>query len=71
MMQIMNWLHQHQMNPCHMWIHPQTLDAEAQESKVIHHNDWIKQVRSMGYMGYEVANLAELPNLLGGAKRYA
>ena len=33
--------------------------------------DYIKAIRSQGYMGYEVSQLTDLPNLLGGAKRYA
>ncbi|MOA59477.1 hypothetical protein D3C78_1840980 [compost metagenome] len=59
------------MNPCHMWIHPQSAELESPAADTVIPNDWMKQVRSRGYMGYEISNLAELPNLLGGAKRYA
>jgi uncharacterized protein (DUF58 family) len=71
MLQIMNWLEEHQMNPCHMWINSAVQTDFGANARATAKDDWMKQVNSRGYMGYEIANLAELPNLLGGAKRYA
>lgn len=73
MMQVLTQLEHLQMNPCHMWIHAEPshafkLQSAAQESAK---DDWVKAIRSQGYMGYEVSQLTNLPNLLGGAKRYA
>jgi uncharacterized protein (DUF58 family) len=74
MMQILNWLHQQQMNPCHVWVNTSESEAQDKENNGLSTSskeDWIKQVRSRGYMGYEITNLADLPNLLAGGKRYA
>ncbi|WNR46329.1 DUF58 domain-containing protein [Paenibacillus roseipurpureus] len=62
-----------QMKPCHIWIHaPSVPDLQPQEEpQVSTKEDYIKAIRSQGYMGYEVGQLADLPNQLGGAKRYA
>jgi uncharacterized protein (DUF58 family) len=73
MMQVLTQLEHLQMNPCHMWIHAEPshafkLQGAVQESAK---DEWIKAIRSQGYMGYEVSQLTDLPNLLGGAKRYA
>lgn len=73
MIQVIHHLEHLQMNPCHIWVHaksnhvfkPQGTDIEGNQE------DWIKAIRSQGYMGYEVSQLTDLPNLLGGAKRYA
>jgi len=62
-LQAMNYLNQHQINPCHFWIH----SAEGEALR----EDWLKAVRARGYLGYEVDELAELSSILGGAKRYA
>ncbi|WP_438446175.1 DUF58 domain-containing protein [Gorillibacterium sp. sgz5001074] len=51
------WLNQRQMVPCHIW-----LNGSAEEGKA-----WCKQLQSMGYMGYAVRSLDELPAALGGA----
>jgi uncharacterized protein (DUF58 family) len=62
-----------QMKPCHIWVHAQA-DQAFSPLGVEHisaHEDYIKAIRSQGYMGYEVSQLTDLPNLLGGAKRYA
>jgi uncharacterized protein (DUF58 family) len=72
MMQILSWLNQHQMNPCHICINPETqgpFNSPSEGTRVS--EDWIKKIRAQGYMGYELSNLTELPNILGGAKRYA
>jgi uncharacterized protein (DUF58 family) len=72
MMQILSWLNQHQMNPCHICINPETQGPFASPSEGTRASeDWIKKIRAQGYMGYELSNLTELPNILGGAKRYA
>lgn len=62
-----------QMKPCHIWIHAQELGAfETKTAEPLSpHEDYVKAIRSQGYMGYEVNQLVDLPNLLGGAKRYA
>ncbi|MBD0379042.1 DUF58 domain-containing protein [Paenibacillus sedimenti] len=73
MLQALHYLKNLQMNPCHIWIHGATTDAfklQPAEPASIQEN-WIKQIRAQGFMGYEVTQLTELPNLLGGAKRYA
>ncbi|MFD0692887.1 DUF58 domain-containing protein [Paenibacillus sp. GCM10027628] len=73
MMQALHHLEHLQMNPCHIWIHGSATDAfklQTAEPSSLQEN-WIKQIRSQGIMGYEVSQLAELPSLLGGAKRYA
>lgn len=73
MMQVINHLEHLQMNPCHIWVHAKATYAfkpqEAENEQSL--EDWIKAIRSQGYMGYEVSQLTDLPNLLGGAKRYA
>jgi hypothetical protein len=72
MMQILSWLNQHQMNPCHICINPETQGPFAAPVEGTRASeDWIKKIRAQGYMGYELSNLTELPNILGGAKRYA
>ncbi|UKS30420.1 DUF58 domain-containing protein [Paenibacillus sp. HWE-109] len=72
MMQVLTHLEHLQMNPCHIWVHDRSPQAfkplGAQQDK---QEDWIKAIRAQGYMGYEVNQLTDLPNLLGGAKRYA
>jgi len=52
----MAWLNQRQMVPCHIW-----LSASEEEGRI-----WTKQLTSMGYMGYSVRSLDELPAALGG-----
>lgn len=71
MMQILHWLDQHQMNPCHIWINPAVPHANSAPQDGVSREDWMKQVRARGYMGYDISSLTELPDLLGGAKRYA
>jgi uncharacterized protein (DUF58 family) len=73
MMQALHHLEHLQMNPCHIWIHSSPSGAfKAQSSDSgSEQEDWIKDIRAQGFMGYEVAQLAELSNLLGGVKRYA
>jgi uncharacterized protein (DUF58 family) len=73
MMQILSWLHQHQMNPCHICV-----NSEAAQQSITSpivgakpNEGWIKTIRAQGYMGYELSDLSELPGILGGAKRYA
>lgn len=51
------WLNQRQMVPCHICL---TADLEAGKA-------WSRQLQSMGYMGYAVRTLEELPAALGGA----
>ncbi|OCT17206.1 hypothetical protein A8709_24840 [Paenibacillus pectinilyticus] len=62
-----------QMKPCHIWIRAQSTQGfQAQGAEQISaHDDYMKAIRSQGYLGYEVGQLTDLPNLLGGAKRYA
>ncbi|UJF35015.1 DUF58 domain-containing protein [Paenibacillus hexagrammi] len=62
-LQLLHEIERLQMNPCHMWIHPSGAPSGA--------SDWLKQVRSHGYAAEEIRQLDELPNVLGGAKRYA
>ncbi|WP_284638638.1 DUF58 domain-containing protein [Paenibacillus silviterrae] len=56
MLQIMGWLKQMQLNPCHFWIGPELKGKEA----------WLKQLQSRGMAGYAISSLAELPVALGG-----
>ncbi|TVY09051.1 DUF58 domain-containing protein [Paenibacillus cremeus] len=56
MLQLLLWLKQQQMNPCHLWI---LQDASSKES-------WIKQLQSRGITGYAIQSLSELPAQLGG-----
>jgi len=73
MLQVLHYLEQLQTNPCHIWIHgtevsafkPYTAEADSTP------DEWLKHIRAQGYMGYEVGQLADLPGLLEGAKRYA
>ncbi|MNY59964.1 hypothetical protein D3C86_1964660 [compost metagenome] len=62
-----------QMKPCHIWIHAQGEQVFGTQGveQMSKPEDYIKAIRSQGYMGYEVSQLSDLPNLLGGAKRYA
>ncbi|MEC0230538.1 DUF58 domain-containing protein [Paenibacillus alba] len=72
MMQVLTHLDHLQMNPCHIWVHGKpSLSLKPQHTEKDKQEDWIKAIRSQGYMGYEVSQLTDLPNLLGGAKRYA
>jgi uncharacterized protein (DUF58 family) len=73
MMPILSWLDQHQMNPCHICINPETEQGPAASPQAgpKTNEGWIKTIRAQGYMGYELSNLSELPGILGGAKRYA
>ncbi|MBP1992906.1 DUF58 domain-containing protein [Paenibacillus eucommiae] len=66
MLQILNWLHERQLNPCHICINS-SQERPAENAP----EEWIKKIRSQGYMGYELSNLTDLPDVLGGAKRYA
>jgi uncharacterized protein (DUF58 family) len=56
LLQIMIWLKQQQLNPCHFWIGTEHAGKEA----------WLKQLQARGMTGYAVAQLAELPVALGG-----
>lgn len=58
MAQLLGWLKQSQLNPCHIWLCPQA-EAEMKEA-------WIGQLRSRGMTGYAISHLAELPAALGG-----
>ncbi|MEW9701537.1 DUF58 domain-containing protein [Paenibacillus sp. SI8] len=73
MMQALNHLEHLHMNPCHIWIHGAASGAvKAQTANPANgQEDWIKIMRAQGYTGYEVRQLNELSNLLGGVKRYA
>ncbi|MNT84192.1 hypothetical protein D3C72_2241730 [compost metagenome] len=55
----MAWLNQRQMVPCHIWLAP-----SAEEGKA-----WCRQLAGMGFMGYAVQHLEELPAVLGGGHR--
>jgi uncharacterized protein (DUF58 family) len=52
----MAWLHQRQIVPCHIWLAPQAEDGAV----------WCRQLQSLGYMGYAVRSLDELPAALRG-----
>jgi uncharacterized protein (DUF58 family) len=54
--QILNWLKQLQLNPCHLWINPNAADKDA----------WLKRLHSIGVIGYAIHTLQELPVVLGG-----
>lgn len=56
MLQILTWLKQQQMNPCHLWI---VSDPAAKDS-------WMLQLKSKGIAGYAIQTLTELPTRLGG-----
>ena len=56
MLQILTWLKQQQMNPCHLWI---VSDPAAKDS-------WMLQLKSKGIAGYAIQTLTELPARLGG-----
>ncbi len=58
MMQALNWLNQRQINPCHLWISSGYTPVERE--------DWLRQLRMKGYLGYSVMTLDELPHVLGG-----
>ncbi|MFC5450312.1 DUF58 domain-containing protein [Paenibacillus aestuarii] len=72
-LQVLHYLAQLQTNPCHIWIHGTEASAfkpymAATDSAA---DDWLKHIRTQGYMGYEIGQLSDLPALLEGAKRYA
>lgn len=50
------WIKQRQMIACHMWIAGGKDDGKA----------WVKQLAALGYLGYEIRSLEELPAALGG-----
>ncbi|SDC68341.1 Uncharacterized conserved protein, DUF58 family, contains vWF domain [Paenibacillus sp. UNCCL117] len=56
MLQLMQWLKQQQMNPCHIWIAP----------PAVRHEGWVMQLRSRGIACYPIQQLSELPAQLGG-----
>ena len=58
LLQAMNWIEQRRMNPIHIWLTPSHLDT--------HPHNWIAVLRSLGYAGYAVNSLQELPAVLGG-----
>lgn len=58
MLPVLHWINHRQMNPCHLWICSQTAAPVPEE--------WLKQLRSLGYMGYGIHSLQELPIALGG-----
>ncbi|MGG1552635.1 DUF58 domain-containing protein [Paenibacillus ferrarius] len=73
MLQILKQLELMGVNPCHIWVGgggTQPLKSPAGPA-VPAHEDWVKAVRALGYMAYEVNQLADLPEQLGGVKRYA
>ncbi|WP_248926800.1 DUF58 domain-containing protein [Paenibacillus hamazuiensis] len=55
-LQLMSWLKQLQLNPCHIMV---TGKPERKEL-------WLKTLRANGFMGYAIGSLAELPVVLGG-----
>ncbi|NEW05133.1 DUF58 domain-containing protein [Paenibacillus sp. SYP-B3998] len=73
MLQMLHHLEHLQMNPCHIWVHgsPTGLFKGQTVEPSSGQEDWIKQIRAQGFMGYEVGQLSELSNLLGGTRRYA
>ena len=55
------------MNPCLIRVsadYPKGAKVEMQ-------GEWLKKIRSKGYMGYELSTLSELPDTLRGAQQYA
>jgi uncharacterized protein (DUF58 family) len=68
MLQILSWLHQYQINPCHIGVNSGYAAVLSNEAE---REDWLKRVHSKGFMGYELSALSELPDLLRGTKRYA
>ncbi|MCZ8511114.1 DUF58 domain-containing protein [Paenibacillus filicis] len=56
MLQVLLWLKQQHLNPCHFWVSSNNVQKEA----------WLKQLQSRGIAGYAISGLAELPVLLGG-----
>ena len=58
MSQTLNWIHQRQMNPCHLWI--------ASEQSATDRDEWTKGLKTTGYLGYCIQSLSELPLVLGG-----
>jgi uncharacterized protein (DUF58 family) len=84
MLKTLNWLDQHQMNPCHIWVQSgagqfgfagsasaanAAADAtRASAAAAEQRDEWVKQVQARGYMGYAVSRLRELPVVLGGGK---
>jgi uncharacterized protein (DUF58 family) len=57
MLAAMAWINLRQMTPCHLWVHP-----EPAENRL----DWMKELRTTGYLGYEIPSLQELSSVLGG-----
>lgn len=57
MLQVLAWLKQQQLNPCHLWI-------GAVRGKEV----WVKDLHARGIPCYAVRQLSELPGLLGGRK---
>lgn len=57
-LKLLAWMKQRQLLPCHIWI-----GGDMQEER----RAWPKELAAMGYLGYEVRSLEELPVALGGA----
>jgi hypothetical protein len=57
MLAALAWINLRQMSPCHLWVHPEPAANRA---------DWMKQLRTAGYLGYEIQSLQELSSVLGG-----
>ncbi|MGG1596616.1 DUF58 domain-containing protein [Paenibacillus naphthalenovorans] len=58
MLELLVWLKQQQMKPCHLWVNPDAARREA----------WVKQLKSRGIVCYAVQHLSELPFQLGGGR---
>ncbi|MEK8129359.1 DUF58 domain-containing protein [Paenibacillus filicis] len=58
MLQVLLWLKQQQMSPCHIWIAPPGVRQEG----------WTMQLQSRGIGCYPIQQLSELPGQLGGRR---
>lgn len=53
----LGWLEQRQLTACHMWI-----SGDQPEGR----DNWAKQLKALGYLGYAIPSLQDLSNVLGG-----
>ncbi len=64
-MQILRWLDLRQMQSCYLHVY---LERALTDEVPSLDDEWMQQVKSRGYLGYEITQLQDLPKKLGGVR---